>query len=124
MSVYKTRTFTRWMKKSELNDQDLVDAVKEMQAGLIDADLGGDIYKKRIAIGNKGKSAGVRTIVATKKNNVWFYIFGFEKKVRANISDDEKEALQFLARDLLNADTQQILLYIDTQILIKVNHEN
>lgn len=90
MSVYKTRTFTRWMKKSELNDQDLVDAVKEMQAGLIDADLGGDIYKKRIAIGNKGKSAGVRTIVATKKNNVWFYIFGFEKNVRANISDHEK----------------------------------
>lgn len=112
------------MKKSELNDQDLVDAVKEMQAGLIDADLGGDIYKKRIAIGNKGKSAGVRTIVATKKNNVWFYIFGFEKNVRANISDDEKEALQFLARDLLNADKQQILLYIDTQILIEINHEN
>jgi hypothetical protein len=124
MSIYKTRTFTRWMKKSELNDQDLVDAVKEMQAGLIDADLGGDIYKKRIAIGNKGKSAGVRTIVATKKNNVWFYIFGFEKNVRANISDDEKEALQFLARDLLNADKQQILLYIDTQILIEINHEN
>jgi len=124
MSIYKTRTFTRWMKKSELNDQDLVDAVKEMQAGLIDADLGGDIYKKRIAIGNKGKSAGVRTIVATKKNNAWFYIFGFEKNVRANISDDEKEALQFLARDLLNADKQQILLYIDTQILIEINHEN
>lgn len=36
------------MKKSELNDQDLVDAVKEMQAGLIDADLGGDIYIKSV----------------------------------------------------------------------------
>jgi hypothetical protein len=58
------------MKKTELTDQDLVDAVKEMQTGLIDADFGGNIYKKRIAIGNKGKRAGVRTIVATKKNNV------------------------------------------------------
>jgi hypothetical protein len=111
-------------EKSELNDQDLVDAVNKMLAGLIDADLGGDIYKKRIAIGNKGKSAWVRTIVATKKNNVWFYIFGFEKNLRANISDDGKESLQFLAGDLLSADKQQILLYIDAKILIEVYHEN
>lgn len=124
MTIYKTKSFTKWMKKTELTDQDLVDAVKEMQAGLIDADLGGDIYKKRIAIGNRGKRNGVRTIVATKKNNAWFYIFGFEKNAKANISEEEREALQSLAKDLLTADKRQILLYIDAQIVNEVKHEN
>lgn len=50
-----------------------------MQAGLIDTDLGGDIYKKRIAIGNKGKSAGVRTIVATKKIMLGFIYLALKK---------------------------------------------
>lgn len=36
----------------------------EMERGLIDADLGGHVVKKRVAIGGRGKSGGVRTLLA------------------------------------------------------------
>ncbi len=37
--------------------------VEEMVKGLIDADLGGHVYKKRIALPGKGKSGSVRTLL-------------------------------------------------------------
>lgn len=39
--VFKTRPFARWLRKTDLNDAALCQAVLEMERGLIDADLGG-----------------------------------------------------------------------------------
>lgn len=41
--VFKTRIFERWMQKIELSDKLLLNAVAEMERGLIDADLGGRV---------------------------------------------------------------------------------
>ena len=71
-----------------------------MEQGLIDADLGGGVVKKRIALPGKGKSGSSRTIVAHRKESHWFFVYGFEKNDRANITDREKSALQKLAVDL------------------------
>ena len=38
------------MRKTELNDQALCEAVVEMARGLIDADLGGGVVKKRVPL--------------------------------------------------------------------------
>ena len=43
----------------------------------------------------------MRTLVATNKGNRWFFVFGFDKNERANISDEELEGLQAIAADLL-----------------------
>jgi hypothetical protein len=53
--IFKTKTFSKAFSKSDLSDVDLLNAVKEMEQGLYEADLGGYVYKKRIAIGNRGK---------------------------------------------------------------------
>jgi hypothetical protein len=99
--VFKTRHFCRWMRKTELTDSSLCAAVLEMTQGLIDADLGGGVVKKRVGLAGRGKRGGARTLVATNKGNRWFFLFGFEKNDRANISAEEKEALQSIAQDLL-----------------------
>ena len=101
MHIFKTRHFQRWMRKTALGDSDLRKAVLEMTAGLIDADLGGGVVKKRIGLAGRGKRGGVRTLVATNKGNRWFFVFGFEKNERANVSDEELEGLQTIAADLL-----------------------
>ena len=64
--VYKTKTFNRWMNKTDLTDQALLNAVDEMQRGLVDADLGNNLYKKRVALAGSGKCSGARTLVATQ----------------------------------------------------------
>lgn len=106
--VFKTRHFQRWMRKTELTDARLCQAVEEMAAGLIDADLGAGVVKKRIGLAGRGKRGGVRTLLATNRGRRWFFVFGFEKNDRANISDEELAALQALAADLLARTAQQL----------------
>ncbi|RZF24512.1 type II toxin-antitoxin system RelE/ParE family toxin [Paraburkholderia sp. UYCP14C] len=106
--VFKTRHFNRWMRKAGLTDQLLCAAVAEMVAGLIDADLGGNVVKKRVALPGRGKSGGTRTLVATNRGSRWFFVFGFEKNERDNISAAELEALQKLAHDYLSRTSQQL----------------
>lgn len=108
MHIFKTRYFQRWMRKTALGDSDLRKAVLEMTAGLIDADLGGGVVKKRIGLAGRGKRGGVRTLVATNKGNRWFFVFGFEKNERDNISDAELQALQDYAADLLERTAAQL----------------
>ncbi len=100
--VMKTRHFCRWMRKTELSDAVLCQAVAEMEAGLVDADLGGGVVKKRVALPGRGKSGSVRTLLATNKADRWFFVFGFEKNERENITGHELEGLQKLASSLLH----------------------
>ena len=99
--VFKTRHFSRWMRKTELTDGALCVAVAEMAHGLIDADLGGGVVKKRVGLTGRGKRGGARTLVATNRGDRWFFVYGFAKNDRANIADDELEVLQGIAEQLL-----------------------
>lgn len=96
------------MRKSGLTDAVLCKAVQEMPAGLVDADLGSGVVKKRVGLPGRGKRGGARTLVATNRGTRWFFVFGFEKNVRSNISDSELEALQNLAADLLSKPSEQL----------------
>lgn len=106
--VFKTRYFNRWMHKTELTDIALCAAVSEMEQGLIDADLGGGVVKKRVGLAGRGKRGGARTLVATNKATRWFFVFGFEKNDRANISDEELEGLKDIAEQLLARTEKQL----------------
>ena len=47
--ILKRKDFARWQSGEKLPDAALCKAVQEMESGLIDADLGGSLYKKRVA---------------------------------------------------------------------------
>lgn len=79
MRVFKTRSFYRWAKEQKLKDEVLRKAVQEIEEGLYEANLGGSVYKKRISIGNRGKSSGSRTLVAFKLNNKAFLFMDLRK---------------------------------------------
>ena len=119
--VFKTRYFNRQMKS--LDDSALCAAVEEMMQGLIDADLGGYIVKKRVALPGRGKSGGARTIVATKKGKRWFFIFGFAKNDKANITASELERLQSFASDLLSLSDKLLDEVVKEGKLLEICHE-
>lgn len=62
MRIFKTKTFTRWARKEGVTDDLVRKAVSEIEAGLIDAELGSCIYKKRIALKGQGKRGSARTL--------------------------------------------------------------
>ena len=119
--VFKTRYFNRQMKS--LDDSALCAAVEEMMQGLIDADLGGYIVKKRVALPGRGKSGGARTIVATKKGKRWFFIFGFAKNDKANITVIELERLKSFASDLLSLSDKSLDEVVKEGKLVQICHE-
>ncbi|MDP1527342.1 MAG: type II toxin-antitoxin system RelE/ParE family toxin [Rhodocyclaceae bacterium] len=122
--VFKTRHFSRWMRKTDLIDSALCDAVTEMSQGLIDADLGGGVVKKRIGLAGRGKRGGARTLVATNKGGRWFFVYGFEKNDRANIADDELEALRDIAEQLLARTGRQLDEAVEDGSLQEICHDN
>lgn len=121
--IFKTRYFQRWMRKTELTDDALCTAVCEMTKGLIDADLGGGVVKKRVGLAGRGKRGGARILVATNRDSRWFFVFGFEKSERSNISAEEKEALQTLARDLLLRTDQELDAEVIDGALQEICHD-
>ena len=121
--VFKTRHFSRWLRKSGVTDAALCAAVDEMQAGLIDVELGGDVVKKRVALPGRGKRGGARTLVATRKGSRWFFVFGFEKNERSNITSTELEALQTLASALLEMSSAQLDTAVEDGTLQEICHD-
>jgi hypothetical protein len=121
--IYKTRHFARWARKASLNDSLLETAVLEIHRGLLEADLGGGIVKKRIALPGQGKRGRTGTLLATNRDDRWFFIFGFEKNERENISESELAILKKLAKDLLGLTTVQLSAAVREGSVMEVEHE-
>ncbi|MCX7162566.1 MAG: type II toxin-antitoxin system RelE/ParE family toxin [Rhodocyclales bacterium] len=120
MRAFKTRTFQRWAGKAGVTDAALLDAVAQMERGLIDADLGGNLYKQRVALPGRGKSGSTRTIIATQFAGVLFFLYGFEKSDRDNITAKELALYQRFARELLGMNESQIATAFAGQVLTEV----
>lgn len=112
------------MRKTELTNKALRHAVHEMANGLIDADLGGHVLKKRVALPGRGKRGSTRTLVATNRDDKWFFVFGFEKNERANVAPDELVALQLMALDLLKLSAPQLDQFVAEGKIEDISDEN
>lgn len=120
MRIFKTKYFSGWAKQLKLEDESLIELVKELEQGLHDAHLGIGLYKKRVAIGGRGKREGARTIIAFKAHDKAIFLYGFAKAKRENISLEEKDTYKRLTKYYLNATERQIDFLIKDEELIEV----
>jgi hypothetical protein len=102
MRIFKNKMIFKWAKSERLSDAALIKAVNEVELGQVEANLGGNLFKKRIARKGLGKSGGFRTIVVFQKGYRIFFVYGFKKNQRDNISVQEEKTLKKLAAVLLN----------------------
>ena len=121
--ILKTRTFNRWLRKTLLTDAALLKAIDEMEQGLVDADLGGNIYKKRVALPGRGKSGSTRTLIATNRQDRWFFMFGFEKNDKENITQAELAYLQEVAQIFLGYSSDELQLAIAKGEFLEVYYD-
>lgn len=104
MSVYQTKEFAKFARKAKLDCADLLAAAADVTEGRWDANLGGGVFKQRIDRKGGGKSGGLRTIIVCKMGAHSFFVHGFAKNQKANVSSKELEALKKLATVLLALD--------------------
>lgn len=108
MTVYATKAFSRFAGKADLEDGDLLTAAEAVMAGRSDADLGGGVFKQRVAREGGGKSGGFRTILLFRVGGHCFFAHGFAKNEKANVSVKELKALKKLADTLLGLSAEDI----------------
>ncbi len=90
MRIFKSRWFQRFARKEGIADAVLREAVARAENRQIDADLGGEVIKPRIARPGQGRSKGYRTVILFRRGSKAFFVYGFAKSQRANIDDDEE----------------------------------
>ncbi len=120
MRVFKYKTFVKWAKKQGMNDDDLKKSIAEIQIGLIDANLGGDVYKKRIGIHGRGKRSSHRTIILMKVGDKAIFAHGFAKGEKDNIAKNELEGFKVMAEAFFGLNDEQLAVLIDKQSLVEV----
>ena len=110
MRLWVQKSFDGWAKDHGLTDDVLIAAGAESFAGQVDGDLGGYLFKKRIARAGGGKSGGFRTILCFRKTNSEriFFLHGFPKNDIGNISAREEKALRLVAKSLVDLTDAQL----------------
>jgi len=121
--ILKRKSFARWQTSERLPDAALCKAVKEMEGGLIDADLGGFLYKKRVARPGGGKSGGYRTLLSARIGDRYVFLHGFPKNDKANITQDERKALQFSGKVFLELSAEALSKALQSGVLAEVHCE-
>jgi len=109
MRVFVNKWFEKFQRKERISDEKILQAVREVGNGIIDADYGHGVIKKRIARENEGKSGGYRTIILYKVDDKAFFVYGFPKKDKDNIDRKEEDAFKALADQILNMNDKDFL---------------
>jgi hypothetical protein len=123
MQILKNKAFSKWAAKEGVCDRALMKAVEEIGRGLVDAGLGGHVFKKRVALPSRGKRGGARTLLVYRADDKAFFVYGFAKNARANIRAEELVGLKKLAKELLNYSDRQLRLAIENGALIEVRSD-
>lgn len=108
MRVFSVKAFERFRRREKLSNELLRNTIDRIDAGLVDADLGGGLIKQRVARAGQGKSGGYRTLVAVRKGQRAVYLLGFAKNERSNLKQNELFDLRMLATLWLDLSDEQI----------------
>jgi len=92
-----------------------------MNKGLIDANLGAGLFKKRVAIPGQGKRGRWRTLLGFQAGRKAFFLYLFSKNSRDNIEQDEMKALKRLTKYYLALKPSEIKTALHCDELKEVN---
>ena len=121
MNVHLSKAFKRMARRGGLTDVHICQAVAEMNTGLIDANLGAGLFKKRIAMPGQGKRGSWRALLGFQTGKKAFFLYLFPKNSRDNIEGDEMKALKRLARYYLTLKPGEIKTALQCGELEEVN---
>ena len=121
MRIFKNPWFTRFASKEGIQDSELKDIVNNvLETGQADADLGGGVYKVRIARPGEGKAGGYRVIVFFKNGERTFFRYGFAKSTLDNINKGELKVMKRQAKKYFAQSDEQIKIQLMNGTLLEI----
>jgi hypothetical protein len=110
--IFKNAWFVRFARAQKISDDTLRKAIMRAASGQVDADLGGGVLKQRLARPGQGKSKGYRTVILFREGHRAFFVYGFAKSDRDNISKDEEKQFKKMAKYVLGLSEAQLNILI------------
>ena len=120
MRIFKNTWFTRFADKEGITNTELKETVDRLETGHADADLGGDVYKMRVARQGEGKSGGYRVIVFFRSEERTFFVYGFAKSDKENINRNDLRIFKNRSKDAFSMTEAQINSQLREGNLIEV----
>ena len=120
MKKLSTKWFKKWSKKVKLTNDDLLEAIDDLEDGASTTDLGSHLFKVRVSREHSGKSSGFRTIIIYQENEKAIFLYGFGKNEKQNISKAELQYFKKLGNDLLALNSEQLEDVIGQKILFEL----
>jgi hypothetical protein len=114
MRILKSGPFSRFAQKAGISDTTLKNTVEQLEKEQFDANLGGGVYKQRIARIGGGKSGAYRVIILFKRSKLTVFSYGFEKSSRSNITQSELDDFKKLGKIMFAMTDKQIDRVIKT----------
>jgi hypothetical protein len=121
--IFKTKLLARFTRREGIDDASLNEAVERAGRGLVDADLGGGLFKQRVPRKGEGRRGGYRMLVAFRAGDRAIFVFGFAKSERENITDDELRIIREVADSWLAVNAGGITKALAEGLLIEVQHD-
>jgi len=118
MRVFMLPQVTRLLRKERLPETALCQTARDIVAGTFDAgeaDLGGGLFKKRVARPGGGKRGGYRMIVAYRPPGAdrVLFAYAFAKNVASTLTPQGQAALSTAAAAFLGANDRQVSALCD-----------
>ena len=125
MRIFKNAWFSRFADREGITDGELTELVNQLEAGqprqlVGGVDLGGGVYKMRLARPGEGKSGGYRVIVFFRSKERTFFEYAFAKADRGNITEKELRNHKKSAKMYLSRNDEQIRDLLRKRDLIEV----
>jgi len=118
--IFKNTWFTRFADREGITNTELRETVNRLEAGQADADLGGGVYKVRVARPGEGKSGGYRVIVFFKSEERTFFAYGFPKSGIDNIDEKQLRNFKLAAKTIFNYSEKEIDERVKNGLFIEV----
>jgi len=114
--VFATKPFMRFARRFRIANVELWRAVNQDY----DADLGGGVFKFRLARRGEGARSGARVIVAMRVGQRIVLMHGFEKKDQTNINANELHAFRKASHVYLGYTEEQMTAIVRAKSLSEI----
>ena len=124
MYKLKTKWFNKWAKKQKISNEKLLIAIEDMENNLSSVNLGGGLFKVRVASDHSGKSSAYRTIIVFRKDDRAVMVYGFMKKEQENLSKEELKSFKILSKDILALGIEGLEKAIEKEVFTSIGEED
>jgi hypothetical protein len=83
--IFQLKSFSRFARKEDIGDDLPIDAVERAEQGSVDANLGGEVVKQRVARPSRGKSGGYRTLILYRRGRRAVFSYGFANETTSRM---------------------------------------